>query len=244
MALDLQGLWKSGVLTRLSGAPRRVGFAMRDCRERGNALFTNRRVPVPEGCHVVDANRALLAGLGIPPDAAGTPAFPIPVDAEAAARAERLFAQEGLKPQTPLVVLNPGSGGAGKRWAIEAYRRLGDELNLRLGARILVGWGPGEEPLARAIEHGLRVPPVVPPATSIPDMVALLRRAALVVGSDTGPIHVAAALGVPTLGLYGPTTARRNGPYGARTAAVQSPTGRMEDITVDAVLAATERLLG
>jgi ADP-heptose:LPS heptosyltransferase len=75
-------------------------------------------------------------------------------------------------------------------------------------------------------------------------MVALLRRAALVVGSDTGPIHVAAALGVPTLGLYGPTSARRNGPYGARTAVVQSPTGRMEDITVDAVLAATERLLG
>jgi ADP-heptose:LPS heptosyltransferase len=218
---------------------------MRDCRERANALFTNRRLAVPAGaCHVVEANLALLAGLGIPPDAAGAPVFPIPVDAAAAARAARLFAQEELKPQTPLVVLNPGSGGTGKRWAIEAYRRLGDELNLRLGARILVGWGPGEEPLARAIEHGLRVPPVIPPATSIPDMVALLRRAALVVGSDTGPIHVAAALGVPTLGLYGPTSARRNGPYGARTAVVQSPTGRMEDITVDAVLAATERLLG
>ncbi|HSE96261.1 MAG TPA: glycosyltransferase family 9 protein [Methylomirabilota bacterium] len=244
-AIDLQGLWKSGVITWLSGAPVRVGFAMGDCREWANALFTNRRLPVPEDAgHVVDANRALLAGLGIPPEAAGAPVFPIPVDAAAEARAARLFAQEELKPQTPLVVLNPGSGGAGKRWAIEAYRRLGDELSLRLGARILVGWGPGEEPLARAIGHGLRVPPVVPPATSIPDMVALLRRAALVVGSDTGPIHVAAALGVPTLGLYGPTSARRNGPYGVRTAAVQSPTGRMEDITVDAVLVAAERLLG
>ena len=71
----------------------------------------------------------------------------------------------------------------------------------------------------------------------------LLRRAALVVGGDTGPIHVAAVLGVPTVGLYGPTDARRNGPYGSRVATVQSPTGEMDGIGVEAVLAAAERLL-
>jgi heptosyltransferase-1 len=74
-------------------------------------------------------------------------------------------------------------------------------------------------------------------------MVALFRRAALVVGGDTGPVHVAAVLGVPTVGLYGPTTARRNGPYGARVAAIQSPTGQMDGVSVENALGAAQALL-
>jgi ADP-heptose:LPS heptosyltransferase len=89
----------------------------------------------------------------------------------------------------------------------------------------------------------MRTTPVIPPPTSIPEMVAFLRRASLVVGGDTGPIHIAAALGVPTVGLYGPTSARRNGPYGPRTAAFQSPSGRMDDIGVESVLGTAESLV-
>jgi lipopolysaccharide heptosyltransferase I len=244
VAVDLQGLWKSGLITGLTRAPLRVGFAARHCRERGSALFTTRRVAVPPGAHhVVQANLALLAGLGLDPAAAGPPRFPVPRDGSAEATVARYLQEEGLKPDTPLVVLNPGSGGEGKRWAIEAYRRLGDEVAVRLQARVLLAWGPGEEPLARAIAHGMRVTPVVPPPTSIPELVALLRRATLVVGGDTGPIHLAAALGAATVGLYGPTSARRNGPFGDRTAAVESPTGRMDGIRVDAVVGAIEALL-
>jgi len=244
IALDLQGLWKSGVITRLTRAPLRIGLAMRHCRERANVLFTNHRVVLPpDAVHVVEENLALLGPLGLRPDTAGKPTFPIAGDRTAEQVVSRYLEEEGLKPETPLVALNPGSGGDGKRWAIEAYRRLGDELALRLGARVVVCWGPGEEPMARAIGHGMRTPPLIPPPTSIPEMVALLRRAALVVGGDTGPIHVAASLGVATLGLYGPTSARRNGPYGPRTAAVQSPTGRMDGISVEAVLDATEHLI-
>jgi ADP-heptose:LPS heptosyltransferase len=84
---------------------------------------------------------------------------------------------------------------------------------------------------------------VVPPSTTILEMVALFRRAALVVGGDTGPVHVAAVLGVPTVGLYGPTSARRNGPYGPRVTAIQSPDGRMGGVSVEAVLAAAQSLL-
>lgn len=244
IALDLQGLWKSGVITWLTRAPLRVGLAMRHCRERANALFTTHRVVLPGGTeHVVRENLALLTALGIRPEAGATPVFPIATDVSA----ERVIAEyldgEGLKPEGALVALNPGSGGDGKRWAIEAYRRLGDELGLRLGARIIVCWGPDEEPLARAIAHGMRTPPLIPPPTSIAEMAALLRRATLVIGGDTGPIHVAAALGVPTVGLYGPTKPRRNGPWGPRTASVQSPSGRMDDIGAETVLAAVERLL-
>jgi heptosyltransferase-1 len=89
----------------------------------------------------------------------------------------------------------------------------------------------------------MRTSPLIPPPTSVPEMLALLRRVTLAVGGDTGPIHIAGALGVPTLGLYGPTQARRNGPWGVRTATLQSPSGRMDGITVEDVVATAQELL-
>jgi heptosyltransferase-1 len=244
LALDLQGNLKSGLITALTRAPLRVGFALGDCRESLNALFTNRRVKLAPGpIPVVEENLTVLAAVGISPPAAGRLVYPLPSDVAAAATVAGFLEREGVKPETPLVVLNPGAGRPAKRWSPDAFRRLGDELALRLGARVLLGWGPGEEALIDAIAAGLRTAPVIPPATTIPELVALLRHATLVVGGDTGPIHIAAALGVPTVGLYGPTDPRRNGPCGPRMATVESPTGRMEGITVEAALAATERVL-
>jgi len=243
-AVDLQGLWKSGVITALTRARLRVGLAPAYCRERANAWFTNRYVtPAPEVAHVVDQYLAVVAALGIDLDAVGPPAFPISRDAAAEARMARWLEEEGVKATSPLVLLNPGSGGDHKRWAVEAFRRLGEELAVRVGARVAITWGPGEEPLARAIAHGMRTGALVPPPTSITEMIALFRRASLVVGGDTGPVHVAAVLGVPTVGLYGPTSARRNGPYGPRVAALQSPTSRMDAVSVETVLGAAQALL-
>jgi lipopolysaccharide heptosyltransferase I len=244
VAVDLQGLWKSGVITALTRAPLRVGMAAGHCRERPSAWFTNRHVTPPAAAvHVVDQYMAVVAALGIDLAAVGPPAFPIPREPAAEARMARWLEDEGVKATTPLVLLNPGSGGDHKRWAVEGFRRLGEELAVRLGARVAIAWGPGEEPLARAIAHGMRTGAVVPPSTTIIEMVALFRRAALVVGGDTGPVHVAAVLGVPTIGLYGPTSARRNGPYGSRVTAIQSPDGRMDGVSVEAVLAAAQALL-
>jgi heptosyltransferase-1 len=243
-AVDLQGLWKSGVITRFTRAPLRVGFAPGLCRERASAWFTNRHVTPPaEAVHVVEQCLAIVAALGIDIAAVGPPAFPIGRDTEAEARMTRWLEDEGVKPTTPLVLLNPGSGGDHKRWAVEAFRRVGEELAVRLSARVAITWGPGEELLARAIGHGMRTGALVPPATTIIEMIALFRRATLVVGGDTGPVHVAAVLGVPTVGLYGPTGARRNGPYGPRVVAIQSPTGRMDGISVESVLGAAQGLL-
>jgi lipopolysaccharide heptosyltransferase I len=243
-AVDLQGLWKSGVITRFTRAPLRVGLAPGLCRERASAWFTNRHVTPPaEAAHVVEQCLAVVAALGIDIAAMGPPTFPIARDAEAEARMARWLEDEGVKPTTPLVLLNPGSGGDHKRWAVEAFRRVGEELAVRLGARVAITWGPGEELLARAIGHGMRTGALVPPATTIVEMIALFRRATLVVGGDTGPVHVAAVLGVPTVGLYGPTSARRNGPYGPRVVTIQSPTGRMDGISVESVLGAAQGLL-
>jgi lipopolysaccharide heptosyltransferase I len=243
-AVDLQGLWKSGVITRFTRAPLRVGLAAGLCRERANAWFTNRHVtPPPEAGHVIEQCLAVVAALGIDLAAVGPPTFPIARDADAEARMARWLEDEGVKATTPLVLLNPGSGGDHKRWAVEAFRRLGEELAVRLGARVAITWGPGEEPLAHAIAHGMRTGALVPPSTTIIEMIALFRRATLVVGGDTGPVHVAAVLGVPTIGLYGPTSARRNGPCGPRVVAIQSPTGRMDGVAVESVLGAAQTLL-
>jgi lipopolysaccharide heptosyltransferase I len=243
-AVDLQGLWKSGVITALTRAPLRVGLAATHCRERANAWFTNRHVtPPPHAAHVVDQYLAVVEALGVDLTAVAPPVFPIAREPDAEAAVARWLEDEGVKARTSLILLNPGSGGDRKRWAVEAFRRLGEELAVRLGARVGIAWGPGEEPLARAIAHGMRTGALVPPPTTITEMVALFRRAALVVGGDTGPVHVAAVLGVPTVGLYGPTSAQRNGPYGARVTALQSPTGQMDGVSVDAVLDAAQALL-
>ena len=141
--------------------------------------------PAPEVAHVVDQYLTVVAALGIDLDAVGPPVFPISRDASAEARMARWLEEEGVKPTSPLVLLNPGSGGDHKRWALEAFRRLGEELAVRVEAR---GWpSPGGRgrSRARAIAHGMRTGALVPPPTSITEMIALFRRASLVVGGDT-----------------------------------------------------------
>jgi len=235
VVIDLQGLLKSGALTALTLAPLRIGFAASRCREPLNALFTTRRVlPPPAARHIVEQYCALLAPLDIPP---ATPAVEIAIDPIADGLAQEFLAAAEIKPGDRLVVLNPGAGLAEKRWPLSHFRQLANQLWGSTGARVLVTWGPGEDEPARLLAAGLVSRPVVAPATDIPTLAALLRRATVVVGSDTGPVHLAAALGTPAVGLYGPTRAERNGPFGPHGTAVQSPDGTMAGITPSAVFA-------
>ncbi len=234
VVLDLQGLWKSGVLTWLTGAPLRVGFTARHCREPWNILFTNRRVaPPPSASHVVEKNLALLQPLNVP---AGEPVFPIAMDPQAEEAAEAFLAAHGVKPQDLLVALYLGAGQARKRWPLGPFRALAVELASRFEARVLVLWGPGEESLVREFRDGVGAPALVAPLTSIAELTALIRRVSLLIGGDTGPLHIGAALDRPVIGLYGPTQAVRNGPFGPRATAIQSRTGDLEGITVEMVL--------
>ncbi|MBI4241725.1 MAG: lipopolysaccharide heptosyltransferase I [Candidatus Rokubacteria bacterium] len=241
VALDLQGLIKSGLLTASTRAPVRVGFALRHLREPLNALFTNRRVsPPPEAVHVVEQYLALLAPLGITDRQA---VFNVPVSGEAERRVGAFLAEEGVKPDDRLVALNPGAGRPEKRWPVEHWQRLADRLALEGGVRLVIPWGPGEEGLAEALSRGLPVRPVAVPPTTLHELAALLRRVALVVAADTGPLHLAAALGTACLGLYGPTSAARNGPYGARCRVLESPGRVMATLQPGAVFRAILELL-
>jgi len=233
VAIDLQGLIKSGALIAATRAPVRIGFAASHCRERLSARFTNRRVtPPPNAAHVVDQYLSLLSPLGIAP---GTPAFHVPVRSVADRRMEELLVEHGVKRSDRLVAINPGAGRADKRWPIARLTVVAERLATEAGARILLLWGPDEANLAREIRDGLSARAMLAPPTDLDELAGLLRRAALVVASDTGPLHLAAALGTPCLGLYGPTRSSRNGPYGVRCRALQSPDGTMAGLDPGAV---------
>jgi lipopolysaccharide heptosyltransferase I len=240
VALDLQGLIKSGAIAAATRAPLRIGFAAGWGRERLSMLFTNRRVvPPPRARHVIEQYLALLAPLGI---AERRLEFRLPVTPLAEARAEEWLAAEGLKPHRRLVVLNPGAGRADKRWPVEHFARLARLLTQDADAHVLVTWGPGEEGTARAIGAAGAV--TLAPPTDLEALLALLRRASVVVAADTGPLHMAAALGTPCVGLYGPTAAARNGPFGPGHRALASPDGSMASLAPARVLAAVVDALG
>jgi lipopolysaccharide heptosyltransferase I len=241
VALDLQGLLKSGVLTAVSGAPTRIGFGRGWSREPLSGVFTTVKVAPPlAAVHVVDQYLALLAPLGIRTPRA---VFDLPADDPAETRMDDVLASAGIKPRQRLVVVNPGAGRPDKRWPVSAFAELASRLLREAGAAVVVTWGPSERESAEAIVAGARAALLAPP-TDLHELIALLRRASVVVAADTGPLHLAAALGVPCVGLYGPTTARRNGPYGAGHRALQSPDGRMATITARSVFEAVGALLG
>jgi lipopolysaccharide heptosyltransferase I len=252
-AIDFQGLYKSAGLARLSGAPRRIGFERRFAREGGAAKFYTERV-VPQAPHVVEWNLALAERAG----ARRIPArFPLRVPPEAEAYVERELALRGLR---EFYLLSPGGGWRGKCWPAERYGHLHRRLAARhalLGLRAVLSYGPGERDLAEAVRLVAGEPePVILPM-DLPQLMAALRRARFFLGGDTGPLHLAVALGTPVVGLYGPTDPARNGPYSPRDVVVRNarpeqttykrsaaPDPSMLSITVEQVLEAVERRRG
>ena len=234
VAIDAQGLLKSGAIAAATGARMRIGFGAGFCRERASAAFTHRHViPPPAARHVVDQYLALLRPLGLGPDA---PEFRVATWPEANRRMEGWLAGRGLKPGDRVVLLNPGAGRADKRWPAAAFRAVASGLVAEAGAAAVIVWGPGEREQADAIADGLGPAVAVAPPTDLHELAALLRRATLVVAGDTGPLHLAAAVGTACLGLFGPTAARRNGPYGARHRSLESPDRTMRGLDPAAVL--------
>lgn len=207
VALELQGLWKSAAWARLSGAAV-VGYARRFRREPASALLLGERRALPDGLpHVIDKNLALLQALGV--SAVGAREFPLPPLEEAAARIERELAALRLG---PFVLLNPGGGWPGKLWPAESFGELARRLAAR-GLPSLVAWGPGEEALAARVVAASGGAARASFATTLLELTALARRARVVVSADTGPLHLACAVGAPVVGLFGPTDPARNGPF-------------------------------
>jgi heptosyltransferase-1 len=220
IALDFQGAWKSAAVALASGAPVRLGFL--HPREQSAALFYNRKID-GAGAHVVEQNLSLLAGL-IPRDGdtqwstrlsalqQSPPAPQLPRDERQEAWAGEELANRGFVPHD-FAILNPGAGWGAKCWAAESYGEVARGL-AKLGLPTFVNFGPREEALAQAV---VKASGGVAFAlqSSLSQLIALMRRARIFVGGDTGPMHLAAALRIPVVGIFGPTDPERNGPFAA-----------------------------
>jgi heptosyltransferase-1 len=215
MAVDFQGALKAALLAQLSGAPRRFGFAQP--REKPATLFYTRQV-VPRGKHIIEQNLELAGGAGA---AATSIVFPLPCDPMAEEFVTHQLRQRGIG---QFVLLNPGAGWGAKCWPAERYGAVAHAL-AREGLASVVNFGPGEEALARSVEQASEGAATALLCT-IGELVALTRRARIFVGGDTGPMHLAAALGVPVVAIFGPTDPARNGPYGVPQITLRSATSR------------------
>ncbi len=249
-AIDFQGLYKSAILAFLSGAGRRIGFDSGSAREGGATIFYTQRVSSPDA-HIVEENLGLAEACGA---RRGACRFPLRIPEEAEVEVDRRLAASGL---AEFFVVSPGGGWRSKCWPPERYGELCRELERRHGWRAVVNHGPGERELADAVcRAAVPALPVVL-STNLPQLMALVKRAKCVVAGDTGPLHLAAALGTPVIGLYGPTDPKRNGPYNTADMVVRNASPAettykrgntyspaMLAITVEQVTSAVERRLG
>lgn len=248
--IDLQCLTKSAIAAWLTAAPRRIGYAGQLGREASRWLH-NELVSV-EAVHVIDRYLALLKPLGIEDP---TVAFHLPERPEDARFAESTLQQLGLTADG-FAIVNPGAGWASKRWPPERYGQLARSLATQHGLATLAVWGgPTELPLAQEIVAHSGAAQVAP-ATTMTQLASLARRAAVFVGSDTGPLHLAVAVGTRCVSLHGTSLAEQTGAYGPRNRRLQvrydDSRGRrrqgddsaMRAIDVDMVLAKCAELLG
>jgi lipopolysaccharide heptosyltransferase I len=208
VAYDLQGLLKSALLARLSGARRVVGFPAHHLRERAARVFYTETVDPAGARHVVDKNLAALAAVGI----SGAPRR-FPLDVPPSPIDEDVRRRLGLPGSGRFALINPGAAWPNKQWPADRFGAVAAAVWARHGVRSAVLWGPGEESLARAVEVSSGGAAAAAPPTSVADLVRLSRAACLMVAGDTGPMHIAAAAGAPIVALFGPTDPERNGPW-------------------------------
>ncbi|MBS1851758.1 MAG: glycosyltransferase family 9 protein [Acidobacteria bacterium] len=246
LAVDFQGAARSSLIARLSRAAAIFGFAQP--RENIAAMFYTRKV-IARGKHIVEQNLSLAEAvaqrkLNLPP-------VPLPQDEAAEQAALEWLERHAVK---EFVLMNPGAGWGAKQWPPERFGEVVKQL-AKDGLQTVFNFGPGEEATVKAAQaaSGGAAQTI---SSSIAQLIALTRRARLFVGGDTGPLHLAAALQVPVVAIFGPTDPARNGPFASQSIVLRSQSSvtsharkrtaeeGLLKITVQDVTAAARKLLG
>jgi heptosyltransferase-1 len=244
VAVDFQGAARSALLARWSGVPVVYGFAQP--RENVATMFYTRRV-LARGSHIVEQNLSLAEA--VVRRSLEIPSIEFPQDPAVEKQCEDRL-QHGIG---DFVLLNPGAGWGAKQWPAERYGHLAKRL-AGDGLKSVINFGPGEESLMRAVESASEGT-AKGVTCSLMELIALTRRARIFIGGDTGPMHLAASLGIPVVAIFGPTNPARNGPFGTRSIVLRSPASPtthsrsakhdpgMLEISADEVVAAARKLL-
>jgi heptosyltransferase-1 len=246
VCIDLQGAVRSALAGRLAGAARMVGEDRP--REWAARWLFNERI-VTHGVHVIEQAVEVCAAIERERLLPILP--PLPVNPEVEHWACGVLSEMGNR---PLVLLSPGAGWGAKRWPAERYGAVAAELHAQ-GCMVLVNAGPEEQAIAAEVRSASGGVAAAPQFT-LERLIALTRRIRLLIAGDTGPLHLACALGKPVVGIYGPTDPSRNGPFGVPFRVLRHPESKRDHtrhaepeaglltITPDEVVAAAKALLG
>ena len=207
VALDFQGLMKSAVIARASGARRVAGFSIWHLREKGARPFYSEVGNGEQAPHVIQKNLSLLSVVGI-----SSVAVEFPLDQSSSPVVEAVRAQASDR---RIALINPGAAWPNKRWPASRFGEVASFLKEVRGLEPFVLWGPAEQSLAEDVVRTSGGAARVAPATTFADLLELSRAAALMVSGDTGPLHIAGAAGTPIVAIFGPTDPGRNGPWAA-----------------------------
>ncbi|MDR0704482.1 MAG: glycosyltransferase family 9 protein [Planctomycetaceae bacterium] len=218
ITIDVQGLFKSSFAAWLSGAKCRIGFGGIDGRE-GSQWFNNYRI-IPNAEHIIDRNLCLLEPFGVYGSSID---FDLPECEMDRRSAFHLLNREGLHGH--FAILNVGAGWESKRWRENRYAEVAQYLLTQWNLPSLIVWaGDEEQKMAETVVQSANGAAFIAPPTTLGELAALARMATIFIGSDTGPLHIAAAVGTSCLGLYGPMPAKRNSPYGIQCRFIQKQT--------------------
>ena len=209
--------WWGALLAYLARIPRRVGYDIAEVKP-----FLTDAVPYVPGRHEVEQNLALVEAVsGQPPlqrfDGQPSQGFPLdfPLSAQDREFAARYLAEQGVGDDDPLVCIHPGAGAPVKLWRTEGWTQVADALVKKYGAKVILTGSASEAPLVQAIAERMASPLIVAAGqTTLGQLAALMARCRLVLGVDSGPLHLAVAVGTPTVHLYGPVDSRTFGPWG------------------------------
>lgn len=257
LALILHPTRRTHLIAFLAGIPERVGY---DAKWGG--LLT-KRVPHAKQFglkHERDYTLDLVRYIGVEPH---DTALDLPVKAASERKVEDLLAKAGVRPGEPLVVLHPGASCPSKRWPADRFAKAGAALASRRGARVVVVAGPGEKAAGDSVAAAIGDRAInLAGSTTVADLASLFRRASLVISNDSGPVHIACAVGTPVIAIFGRNdrglSPLRWGPTGPRDVVLHKEVGCevclahrcargfacLAAVTVDEVVAAALRILG
>ena len=215
-AIDYQGLWKSAALPFFGGVSRRIGFSSATIREFGVPILYTDRVAC-RTTHIADQNGELTLRTGAAKAVGQVTLHVAEADRELV---RKQLAEQGI---TRYIVLSPGGGWRAKCWPTERFGALCRKIRADLNFPCVINYGPGEEPLAAAVQAASGDAHPIAYDGDMGPLMALLRGAQCIVGGDTGPLHLGIALGAPAVALFGPTDPARNGPYPPQHIVLRSP---------------------
>ena len=215
-AIDYQGLWKSALLPFLAGVPKRIGFSSETIREFGVPILYTDRVPA-RAAHIADQNGELSVRAG-----AQTAVGPIKLQVNETDR-QRVCSVLVAAGIDRYVVLSPGGGWRSKCWPAKRFGELCRKIREDLNVRCVINYGPGEENLAAAVKSASGNADPFLYDGELGQLMALLQGAQCIVGGDTGPLHLAIALGTKAVAIFGPTNPTRNGPYPPQPFVLRDP---------------------